>query len=240
MSAAAQSQDLAGLGQLASGRVYGRKSDKLSKSMPAKPAIWNVVVNGAWNRAILTPDGIRRRIFDLPEATPIELEVAMDLPGTFMVGHDGIRVAPVIGRLEIIDTRNTRAGLTRAAELACRAVRSLPETPMSAAGVNIRYSDADLPDSLIDLLKADLDVTLADNNYTVTKSDIFRTLDLAPGAINLHLRHLADGSGTVEVNFHRETTVANDLCEWLARADEFLTTSMQILDFLGVERDGGL
>ena len=42
--------------------------------MPAEPFSWNAVVVGAWNIAILSPDGVRRRLFDLPEGTPIELE----------------------------------------------------------------------------------------------------------------------------------------------------------------------
>jgi hypothetical protein len=69
--------------------------------MPAEPFSWNAVVVGAWNTAILSPDGVRRRIFNLPDGTPIDLEIAIDRHGHFRIGHDGLVVIPTGSRLEV-------------------------------------------------------------------------------------------------------------------------------------------
>ena len=62
--------------------------------MQAIPVNWNVVVAAAWNLAILTPDGIRKRLLELDASTPIQVEVALDTPQSFRVIHDGMIIVP--------------------------------------------------------------------------------------------------------------------------------------------------
>ena len=45
--------------------------------MPLEPYDWNVVLLGHWNRAILTPQGISERLFQLLSETEIGIEVPM-------------------------------------------------------------------------------------------------------------------------------------------------------------------
>src|SRR6516165_8300462 len=60
--------------------------------MPLVPCEWNVVVMGRWNRAILTPQGIATRLFQLPLNTSIGVEVPMDGIGPYRVSHDRLVV----------------------------------------------------------------------------------------------------------------------------------------------------
>jgi hypothetical protein len=202
--------------------------------MPVEPSTWNAVVIGAWNRAILTPDGVRRRLFELPEATPIELEVAVDLPGPFRVGHDGLIVIPAPGRLEVAVRIASPAALQRACVVCQRALASLPETPVSAAGVNIRYRLTEIPDAVLDLVRAPLDEALSDAGYEVPGSTIKRSVSLPPGVVNVQVGQTQTGGGTLEFNFHRESSVHRDLREWLGRAEEFVTLSDQLALVAGV------
>jgi hypothetical protein len=47
--------------------------------MELEPFDWNVVIAAYWNRAILTPNGIAKRLFKIPEGTAMEVEVPVDL-----------------------------------------------------------------------------------------------------------------------------------------------------------------
>ncbi len=53
---------------------------------------WDVVVVGFWNPAILTPAGIWKRLFELEQGTPVELEVPIDGLAPYRVSHEEITV----------------------------------------------------------------------------------------------------------------------------------------------------
>lgn len=200
--------------------------------MPIEPFSWNAVVLGAWNTAILAPDGVRRRLFELPEGTPIEIEIAVDAPGPFRVGHDGILVVPASDRLEVAARVSNEESLLRACTVCTRALRSLPETPVSAVGINIRYRFTDFPEAVLDLLSVPLDAALSDAGFQVAGATIKRTLALAPGVVNVQIAH-AEGAGTLEFNFHRDSRIPNELVDWLARAEEFVHLSDRLAAVVG-------
>jgi hypothetical protein len=202
--------------------------------MPIDPTTWNAVVIGAWNRAILTPDGVRRRLFELPEGTPVELEVPVDQPGPFRVGHDGLIVIPALGRLEVSARTPSLDAIRRASVLCQRALVSLPETPISAAGVNIAYRLTEIPDAVLDLVRAPLDEALSDAGYEVRGALTRRSVVLPPGVVNVQVVQKRTGGGTLEFNFHRESTVPNELREWLARTEEFVDLSDRLALVAGV------
>lgn len=199
-----------------------------------EPFNWNVVVIGSWNLAILSPDGIRRRLFELPDQAAIELEMAVDRPGIFRVGHGGVLVSPTPVGLEISTRIPNAESLARACMFCQRALRALPETPVSAAGVNIRYRFAEVPDHLFDLMHAAIDETLSDAEFRVTATAVKKTLALAPGVINLQVNYEGT-AGTIEFNFHRDGTAPNDLSDWLGRVEEFRGLSDRLLGIMGVE-----
>jgi len=201
--------------------------------MPAEPYSWNAVVVGAWNRAILSPDGIRVRLFELPAGTPIELELAVDQPGQFRVSHEGVIVVPGPGRLEISAREPDAASLERACTLCRRALQRLPETPVSAAGVNIRYRFAELPDVVFDLMRAPIDGTLSDAGFQVAGGSTKRSVVLDPGVVNISIDQRG-AEGSVELNFHRESASPTELADWLARVGEFINLSQTIAEALGV------
>jgi hypothetical protein len=201
--------------------------------MAAEPFSWNVVVVGSWNVAILSPDGIRRRLFDLPDGTPIELEVAVDRPGHFRIGHGGMIVVPTSSRLEILPRIPDSDRLGRACELAKRALAGLPETPVSAAGVNIRYRFSELPNALIDCVRAPLDTALSDAGFQVQEATTKRAVAVTPGVVNIQVNQTSNIAGAVEFNFHRDSVVPAELGEWMDRVQEFVEMSRHLLTVIG-------
>lgn len=196
---------------------------------------WNVLIVGAWNLAILTPDGICKLLFGLPEGAPVDIEVALDKPGYYRVRHEGVSVTPSVRVLDIAAGEATPSGLSRACDVAVKAISSLPATPLMAAGVNFRYSSDELPAELLSLIEMDLDNEFSDGGYEIASRHLRRTLKLDPGVVNVDLALGATTAGTVLFNFHVDSTDINVLIEWLGRVQEFCATSEKLLGVLKLD-----
>ena len=183
--------------------------------MAAEPFDWNVVVVGYWNSAILTPSGIARRLFGLDEGTPIVVEVPMDGLAPHRVRHEEIIVTAEPGRLALTVEVPTLKNLERARQIAIRAMEKLPETPLTAAGFNIRLKLDDPPEQLLKATTADADTLLSDAGFTIKTRTTRRSIEHGDGLLNLEIRQ-DDGADTkIEFNFHRQSATLAELQEWL-------------------------
>jgi hypothetical protein len=108
--------------------------------------------------------------------------------------------------------------IVRAAELAGRAITSLPETPVSAAGVNFRFRFGALPDELIAALKSPLDDRLSHADLRIRGRSLKRILGWKQGALNVDLQEHEDAAGILLFNFHLASSVGNELVAWLGQA----------------------
>jgi len=206
--------------------------------MAGEPSVWNVVVNGAWNTAILSPDGVRKRLFQLADGTPIELQVAIDRPGHFRISHDGLAVIPTSSRLEVAVANGNRADLRRAAAICQQAIAELPETPVTAAGVNVRFNFDDLPDDVLARVRAPLDDGLAHTGCEIVNATISRAVTFHDGVVNLTVSHSPEGNGTLRFNFRRDSKDPRELSTWVGQADEFVNQAIALAQVIGV-RDVG-
>jgi hypothetical protein len=176
---------------------------------------WSVVVAGYWNPAILTPSGIARRLFELDEGTPIAVEVPMDGLAPHRVRHDGIIVTAEPGRLALTVEVPGLANLERARQIAVRAITRLPETPLTAAGFNIRLKLDDPPEQLLNATTADAEKLLSDAGFLIKSRSLRRSIRIGDGLLNLDIRQ-GDGVDTkIEFNFHRQSSSLVELREWL-------------------------
>jgi len=190
--------------------------------MAIEPYDWSVVVAGYWNAAILTPRGIAKRLFDVADGTPVVVEVPIDGLAPHRVRHKGIVVAAESDRLTLTLETPTLANLGRAKQIAARAARALPETPLTAAGFNIRFKLADPPQQLLQGIAAAIDVSLSDAGQVIKSSGTRRSLECGKGLLNLDICHEGDEETRIELNFHRQSGDAAELCEWLEVSDDFI------------------
>ena len=185
--------------------------------MNFKPFDWNVVVRGAWNRAILTPHGIKRLVFDLPKGTSVAVEVALDAPGSPQrVRYEGIVVSVVPGSLVIEPDPCDYDLLDRARQCACRAMTELPRTPFSAAGFNIRYRFEEPPSALLRTIQCDVDRIVSDLELKIVGRKLYRTLDWQDGEINLEIDADKEGAVALVLNFHKGSEEHEVLMAWLS------------------------
>src|SRR4051812_42213395 len=106
--------------------------------MPLEPGDWNVVVVGRWNRSILTPQGIASRLLQLPPGTEVGIEVPMDAIWPYRVSYGDLVIMVSEQQLIVEAAENSFPSLQRAMRVVYRAMQNLPETPVFAAGFNIR------------------------------------------------------------------------------------------------------
>ncbi|MCG7946176.1 MAG: hypothetical protein N0C84_07505 [Candidatus Thiodiazotropha taylori] len=196
------------------------------------PIDWNIVVVGAWNVAILTPEGIARRLFNLEPGTPIQVQVAMDVGAPIRVRHDNIIVQPSPTSLVITPQESTPEALANSVTIAQRALDSLPETPMTAAGLNIRYQYEQCPDSLIEAGNSVIDDKLTDAAFEITEKMLKRKIVWDDGVLNLDVHERDDASALVVFNYHKNSNLPGELGDWLGKHAQMLENCATIIDTL--------
>ena len=197
---------------------------------------WNVVVVGYWNPAILTPGGIGKRLFGLEKGTPIAVEVPIDGLAPYRIRHGGLTVTAELGRLALVADTPSLARLDLARGVASRAIESLPETPLTACGFNVRFKMADLPAKVLTGTRAVLDDWLSDADFKITSRAVLRSIEFQDGILNLAVRQISDAETHVEFNFDRQTHEVAALRAWLALPMEEVRTSVtKVLAILGAK-----
>lgn len=181
--------------------------------MRIEPIDWNVVVLGFWNRAILTPAGIGRRLFRVEEGTPLQVEIPLEGLAPYRVRHDGLIVTADSGRLVVATESPSFPSLERAMTAAATAIDSLPETPLSAAGFNTRYHIHEPPADLTAACMMSLDHRISEADLTISGRQVHRTIKFGEGVLNLEIRD--DTVARVSLNFHLGSTSSNALKTWL-------------------------
>jgi hypothetical protein len=204
--------------------------------MPLEPYDWNVVVLGHWNRAILTPQGIAERLFQLPSETEIGIEVPMDAIGPFRVSHGHLTVMVTGAQLMVETEENTFPGLERAMRVARRGMESLPETPVAAAGFNVRAQGSGEDGNLGPMIAATQllwDEHFREAGYPISRRDVTWVADWQGGKISVNLtREDQDRNLRVNLNFERARG-RDELMAWLARPIEEVEEQVRRI-FFGV------
>lgn len=196
-----------------------------------EPFDWNVVVAGAWNAAILTPAWIRRRMFDRGEGALLQVEVPLSGPGPMNISLEGIVVQVGGPALVVLPKGPTTTDLSAAAVIAANAVKNLPETPVSACGLNLRYR---VDESEIGSLTAcKMDQALAQAGQIAARelhrTVRFETDELKDGVVNVIVAEDEDGKNTVVFNFHRASNDFREIVQWLSLPPVVIGETVEML-----------
>lgn len=182
--------------------------------MSLKPHDWSVIIAGRWNRAILTPQGIATRLFKLPAETPVEVEVPLDALGPYRVSHNRITVTAGWQHLVIEPRDQTYERLAEAMKIGQFAIEDLPETPLSAVGINIRYRSEESIEVLEGIIGHSWDEAISDNSFVIQNRTTARTLRWKDGVINLTVN--GDDSGVqLLMNIERRSSASVEHLNWL-------------------------
>ena len=169
--------------------------------MPIVPEEWSVVIIGALESG--HPDSIwdRQAPFDLPVGTQVEVHVPIDVLAPFKVRHEGIDVMAGHDRLIINPEKCDDPNLSKAMRIAQKALKELPETPVSAAGFNFKFKSKKSVPVLAAVVSHDVDWEFADHNLPVLSRAITRFAKWREGEIRLTVSQESDQSYEILLKF---------------------------------------
>lgn len=119
-----------------------------------------IVIAGAFNPAIFTPEWIAAVLFQIPEGTDVEGTFVID--GSNQVARpyiSGIGIAVEAGRLTIATDSLAEADLASIESIVRRVAEVLPHTPANGIGVNFHASTSDFTAKIADMVTPAEDMT---------------------------------------------------------------------------------
>jgi hypothetical protein len=169
---------------------------------------WTIVLLGGWNMAILTPQWISEH---LVKQSTVDIEVLVtpgNQPQIRYKASDFV-LTPSPQRLVFNMLRATDEVLLRLEAMVIRLLGALPHTPVSATGVNFRFSeDEDIRDLTHSFDFGD-STALADFGATVSATELLRSLSYEDTTINFKLIHQIDKI-VFDFNFHNNVQPTAD------------------------------
>lgn len=164
---------------------------------------WSLVLVGAWNTAILTPDWLTKQV----DATgPVQIELPIGNPMMpLRYTLSGVHLVPMRDRVVLMPSSNEDAVLTGLEMFARKILAALAHTPVSAVGINFEFIENTPSDDLKSLFEtADRD-RIAAADFVVSATEIKRQLRLgSDGVVNFSLTRHESSDVVVGFNFHRD------------------------------------
>ena len=154
------------------------------------------------------------RLLGLPKGSGVEVLVPIEGLEPPKVMHEGIIITASTSRLLVEMKTQGYGGMEKALNIAVKALESLPETPVRAAGYNIKYhgpSSMSLDHS--EPLQLPLNA-LSDGGYEVISHGLLHQIRFREGVINLKTVSKEDVL-ELELNFHKDSNKREDLIAWL-------------------------
>ena len=205
-----------------------------------------LVIVGGWNRHILTPNWIKRYL--LPGK---QEELTVEIQGQLSQGFNAQFVSPRISskearillqgnRLNFSPVKNEDKNFDRIQELALQLADYLPHTPVSAYGVNFLFTEDQISEHLIDLIRPRDSEEIERFGATLIGEEYTRRFVLNERTLNFTVG-LKDRQITLRFNFHFDI---RDLAEFKEKILEapILTLKQEAAKFIagvyGLELEG--
>jgi hypothetical protein len=198
-----------------------------------EPVEWNVVVNGAWNRAILTPAWIAQVVLGVPQGSALDVMVPLDAFAPFQVRHSGLIVTPIPGQLLVQPEVPSAEMLSTAMAAMKRAIEDLPRTPLRACGINIRFRCSEPGEKLVERTRCQSETQLSANGYEIRLRRRGETMDFKDGTLNFIADIPTTGPTLITFNFDRQCATHHDALAWLdIPASEYVNAASKVLSLI--------
>ncbi len=168
---------------------------------------WTIVLVGGWNPKIFSPGWVAGRLFGVKDSQTVKIEAGIG-PGVQFLKYyfKGALIIPRDDRLILGLATPMDDQLERIEKLACRVLELLPETPLTAVGVNFGFVEDDVPQDLSGIFEIADRQQLASTDYVVAnRTELHRQLARNKGGV-LNLKQVfAPPNVEITMNYHLGT-----------------------------------
>lgn len=162
-----------------------------------------LVIVGGWNRYIFTQDWIKRYLFPKEEFT-IDMLVSQGFNAQFISPRILSKEVEILfqeNRLNFNPVENNNENLDRIQELALQLADYLPHTPVTGYGVNFLFTETQVSDDLIDMIRPKDLKKIEQFGGSLTSEQYIHSLVLNGRILNITIT-LEGEKGTFDLNFH--------------------------------------
>lgn len=184
------------------------------KVAPISNDAFNIVIVGAWNPAIFSPEWSKQNLADKQEQDVL-LAIPMHIVmGTPRLTVDNTNIYPSPQSLTLDCTQYNEEGIGGCVSKLKKIAELLPHTPVSAVGVNFRFIGVPAETDRIAELFSFSDAARIDaETYKLSATQIRRTYMLSTANyLNLSIDSIADQL-RIEFNFHSDVRKLADVSE---------------------------
>lgn len=168
--------------------------------MKPKENSWSIVVAGAWNRMIFTPDWVGKKIFGVDHMETL-VPLMPRAPTVYQVPN--MQLAIEDGKLAIRPRQYEVSVLEQAEATVITVLELLPHTPVSGVGVNLAFVEENPTPDLLTMFNLKDDAGFTDT-WQIAAKEIRR--QLAKGVddeiLNLTLSYTSERAVEFDGNFH--------------------------------------
>lgn len=202
---------------------------------------WTTVIPGSWNLAILNFDWVAREIFEQKDIN-VALAVGPGLPQvTFTAGNVSLR--PTADRVIFSARDASDKALSTIESFATKLLEKLPQTPVSAVGVNFGFIEETPDADTLEMFKIVDTNKISDAGYVIRETSIIRSVLIDDVRVNFKSVNDNNGAVSFHFNFHNEAENAEDAMTALKgktliykkKAEQFL---LSIYGLINEEEDG--
>lgn len=173
--------------------------------MKAKADTWTIVIAGAWNPRVFSPDWVGKHLM---ADQPLTVEVPLASPVNHLkLMAGGVVLIAAEDRLIVGAQDTNMAAMEKAERVACKAALLLEHTPTAAVGINFGFEDDRLTPGLVDLFRLPDAKRLSEFGCSVKQTSITRGLLIEGRALNVTHAFVDEGT-QILLNFHFDATSA--------------------------------
>lgn len=168
--------------------------------MKPKLDSFTIVLAGAWNHRIFSPEWLCKHVFETDE---LSIEFPAQAGEPYRYGAKEVRITPGQRAVVLVPQNLSDATLIECERQARKILGTLVHTPVSAVGTNFGFVESEPSEKLTKIFELTDAVGLAIADATTEMTELTRRLTYKGEQLNLRLQFTADGV-TANFNFHRD------------------------------------
>ncbi len=160
-----------------------------------------VVMVGAWNRAIFSPQWVTSRLFPSLGAIDVELDFLAQQGLAYRTSRIALHI--VASHIRVAPTAGSDEAFGEVEAAACNVLAKLPETPVAAIGINFGYDLDEEPPELARVLDSPERTAFVRGGFSLRETVAGRKIGYEDaGVLTVAMQRAESPPVRIDLNFH--------------------------------------